>query len=132
MTSTMQFDLVSPERSFASLEASAVDLPGSEGDMTAMVGHAAVMTSLRPGLVRIHTEGDVREFVVSGGFAEVTANETTVLAEWVLPREEASRSSIDGLVAEAQRSIESAEGGDKDLAEKNLADTRQLLVTLGL
>ncbi len=132
MASTMQFDLVSPERSFASMTASAVELPGSEGDMTAMPGHAAVMTSLRPGLVRIHARNDVTEFVVSGGFAEVTADGAIVLAERVLPKAEADLAAIEALVAEAELAIKSTEGDRKDLAEKTLADTKQLLVALSL
>ena len=54
MPEMMQFDLVSPERMVASFEVSAVDLPSSEGDMTAMPSHAAVMATLRPGVVRAH------------------------------------------------------------------------------
>ena len=49
MADTMQFDLVSPEKSLASLAAREVQIPGSEGDMTAMPDHAPTITTLRPG-----------------------------------------------------------------------------------
>jgi F-type H+-transporting ATPase subunit epsilon len=50
---TMQFDLVSPERRLASLQASEVQIPGADGDMVAMPGHAPVITTLRPGILRV-------------------------------------------------------------------------------
>jgi len=53
MANTMQFDLVSPERRLASGEATEVQIPGAEGDMTAMPDHAATITTLRPGLLRV-------------------------------------------------------------------------------
>jgi len=51
MASTVQFDLVSPERRLASFPATEVQIPGAMGDLTAMEGHAATITSLRPGLL---------------------------------------------------------------------------------
>ena len=53
MADTLQFDLVSPERSLASLEASEVQIPGAEGDFTALPDHAPVITTLRPGVLRV-------------------------------------------------------------------------------
>ncbi len=51
MAYTMQFDLVSPERSLASVPVREVRLPGSDGDLTAMPGHAPTIVTLRPGMV---------------------------------------------------------------------------------
>ncbi len=48
----MQFELVSPERNLASLDAASVKVPGADGDMTVMMGHAPTITMLRPGLLR--------------------------------------------------------------------------------
>ena len=53
MADTMQFDLVSPERSLASVPVREVRLPGSDGDLTAMPGHAPTIVTLRPGLVTV-------------------------------------------------------------------------------
>ncbi len=47
---TIQFDLVSPERKLASLDASEIQIPGSDGDFTAMAEHAPIITTLRPTL----------------------------------------------------------------------------------
>ena len=50
MADTMQFDLVSPERRLASMQVTSVQIPGADGDMTAMEGHAPTITTLRPGV----------------------------------------------------------------------------------
>ncbi|MDO7732626.1 MAG: F0F1 ATP synthase subunit epsilon, partial [Paracoccaceae bacterium] len=49
MAAAVQFDLVSPERRLASVQAVEVQIPGADGDMTAMEGHAPTITTLRPG-----------------------------------------------------------------------------------
>ena len=68
---TMQFDLVSPERRLASLEVTAVQIPGADGDLTAMPGHAPVITNLRPGILKVESPSGNTDYVVTGGFAEI-------------------------------------------------------------
>ena len=86
MADTLQFDLVSPERKLASLEATSVQIPGMAGDFTAMPQHAPFLTTLRPGVVKVIAAGETTEFVVTGGFAEVSPTATTILAEYATPR----------------------------------------------
>ena len=129
---SLQFDLISPAKSFASLAASAVDLPASEGDMTAMPGHAALVATLKPGMVRAHADDGISEFLVTGGFAEVTAESTVILAEHVLPKGEVTRAIVEELVESAEEAAAGKEGAELDLAQKNVADTRALVGTLGL
>lgn len=121
------FDLVSPERRLASVAAREVLLPGSDGDMTAMPGHAPVITTLRPGLIRVVHERGVDEFVVSGGFAEVTATGVSVLAEQGFGRSEFTAEHHARLVEEARTGLTAAqdipnEPGPVDDAAKLLAD----------
>ncbi|HRM76231.1 MAG TPA: F0F1 ATP synthase subunit epsilon, partial [Paracoccus sp. (in: a-proteobacteria)] len=82
MADTMQFDLVSPERNLISVAAREVRLPGSEGDLTAMPGHAPAIVNLRPGLVTLVTaDGTQIEFAVTGGFVEINGESVSLLAE---------------------------------------------------
>lgn len=132
MADTMQFDLVSPERSLASLAATAVQLPGAEGDMTAMPDHAPVITTLRPGIVRVQSpEGDA-EFVVSGGFAEVTASSASVLAERALPVGEVTQAVLDDMIAAVAALGEGASAGDLDSVAKQTAEIAAMAAELGL
>jgi len=99
MADTMQFDLVSPERKLASFQASDVQIPGAEGDMTAMPDHMPVITTLRPGLVRANGPDGTQEYVVVGGFAEITSTSISVLAEEAIPRDEVTAETMDRLAA---------------------------------
>lgn len=132
MADTLQFDLVSPERKLASLEANAVEIPGSEGDFTAMPDHAPFLTTLRPGLLKVKAGSEVSEYVVTGGFVEVSGTSTSVLAEQAVPKGEMTREIYDAMLAEAEEATVGAEGILKDLADKHLADTRALQDILSL
>ena len=120
MAGTMQFDLVSPERRLASFQATEVQIPGADGDMTAMEGHIPTITTLRPGILRAVSAAGTKAYVVTGGFAEITATGVSVLAEQAVPLEELTPVSLDKLVAEASHSA--AIGSDKAAADKTVAD----------
>lgn len=127
MAGTMQFDLVSPEKRLASMAATEVLIPGTEGDLTAMEGHAPTIISLRTGTLRVcNVDGTVKSFVVTGGFAEITGSTVSVLAERVVPFEEATGTIIDTILAEARSLAAAALPEDKDMAEKNVADALAL------
>jgi F-type H+-transporting ATPase subunit epsilon len=77
----LHFSLVSPERELFSGDVDQVDAPGTEGDFGVLAGHAPFMTTLKEGVVRVYNDGRVRSFEVRGGFADVTPEGLTVLAE---------------------------------------------------
>ncbi len=81
MALKLHFSLVSPERELFSGEVDQVDAPGSEGDFGVLAGHAPFMTTLKEGWVKVHVEGGIRTFDVHGGFADVTPEGLTILAE---------------------------------------------------
>ncbi len=124
----VQFDLVSPERRLASVEASEVQIPGADGDMTAMADHAPTITTLRPGVLTVVHGGGSDEYVVSGGFAEITADSVSVLAEQALPKAEVTQEVYDAMVEEAKEAYGRAqetfknEPGPVDDAAKLLSD----------
>ncbi|MEM8591574.1 MAG: F0F1 ATP synthase subunit epsilon [Pseudomonadota bacterium] len=121
-----QFDLVSPERRLASFEAIEVQIPGADGDMTAMPDHSPVITTLRPGVLRaVGADGD-QAFAVTGGFAEITPTGASVLAERAMPLSEVTGEVIDGLIAEAKENAAEASGEAKDVADKLVSDYEAL------
>ena len=130
MASTVQFDLVSPERRLASFPATEVQIPGAMGDMTAMEGHAATITSLRPGVLRVVASDGVKAFVVTGGFAEISATGVSVLAEQAVPLDELSPAALDALVADACEAA--AVNSDKDAADKAVADLHAMRASAGV
>ena len=120
MAGNLQFDLVSPERRLASVVASEVQIPGADGDLTAMEGHAPTITTLRPGILRAVAADGVKAYVVTGGFAEISASGVSVLAERAVPVDELTPALIDALVADACEAA--AVISDKDTADKAVAD----------
>ena len=130
MASTVQFDLVSPERRLASFPATEVQIPGAMGDMTAMEGHAATITSLRPGVLRVVAAEGTKAFVVTGGFAEISATGVSVLAEQAVPLDELTPAALDALVADACEAA--AVNSDKDAADKAVADLTAMRAATGI
>jgi len=90
------------------------------GDMTAMEGHASTITSLRPGLLRVSAADGMKAYVVTGGFAEISATGVSVLAEQAVPLDELTPAALDALVADACEAA--AVNADKDAADKAVAD----------
>lgn len=126
MADTLQFDLVSPERMLASVKAREVQIPGAEGDLTAMPDHAPTITTLRPGVLKVMGPEGEDKYVVTGGFAEISAERVSVLAERALHVRDVSRDVLDAFVADARAALEQAkENGDHNIvddAAKLLAD----------
>jgi F-type H+-transporting ATPase subunit epsilon len=116
----VQFDLVSPERRLASIEASEVQIPGAEGDLTAMAGHAPTITTLRPGVLRAVSASGAQAYAVTGGFAEINGASVSVLAERAVPLADVTAAMMDQLISEARARAETA--ADKAAAEKYAAD----------
>ncbi len=127
----VQFDLVSPERRLASVKATEVQIPGADGDLTVMEGHTPVITTLRPGILRAVGADGTTAFVVTGGFAEITAATVSVLAERAVPVAEASVAMVDGLVAEAREAAAKATGDTRDAADRLVADMLALKAAVG-
>ena len=77
----LRFSLVSPERELFSGDVDQVDAPGIEGDFGVLAGHAPFMTALKTGEVTVTDGGSSRVFEIEGGFADVTPDGLTILAE---------------------------------------------------
>ena len=126
----MQFDLVSPERRLASVQATEVQIPGADGDMTAMEGHTPTITTLRPGILRAVSASGTKAYVVTGGFAEISATGVSVLAEQAVPLDELTPAALDKLVADACQAA--AANSDKDIADKAVADLTAMRAAVSL
>lgn len=128
MADTMQFDLVSPERRLASFEVTSVQIPGADGDLTAMAGHSPAITTLRPGVLTVEGPEGTSEYVVTGGFAEISSRGVSVLAERAVSRGDMTQEHLDEMVEEAHHTYKKAkesyvnEPGPVDDAAKLLSD----------
>ena len=124
MADTTLFELVSPEKLVMSKEVSMVVVPGAEGLFGVLPRHTSMLSTLAPGVINVYDGDSVTDslFVVNG-FAEVTEERCTVLAEEVIPVEdidtEKYEKQIEALKDEASRSTDdSAEKITKNIEEQ--------------
>ena len=107
----LHFELVSPEKLVFSGEVQQVDLPGAEGDFGVLENHAPVVTTLRPGILTVHTAGGAQRFVVLGGFAEVSASGLTVLAEVAETVADMDRAVLATRITDLEQRISKTDAG---------------------
>lgn len=128
MADMLQFDLVSPERKLASGQARAVQIPGADGDLTAMPDHAPTITTLRPGVLVVEGENGEERYVVTGGFAEISPEATTVLAERAYPAAgEEARAALQSILEEVRGKAGAASGAEKDVFDKTADDLAKVI-----
>jgi F-type H+-transporting ATPase subunit epsilon len=100
----VQLEIVSPARLLLSRAVEMVVMPGYEGDLAAQENHAPMITLLRGGVIALYEGGQVTDrFFVGGGFAEITPDRCTILADDAVPVSELS-------AADAQARLQAAEG----------------------
>jgi F-type H+-transporting ATPase subunit epsilon len=105
------FELVSPEKLLFSGEVEQVDVPGIEGDFGVLAEHAPMVTTLRPGILTVHAAGGDQKIVVLGGFAEVSADGLTVLADVAEAVEDIDRGMIATRIDELENRISKTDAG---------------------
>lgn len=136
MADKINFELVSPERLLASVEAEMVVVPGTEGNFAVLPGHMPLVSTLRPGALEIYeTEGGAAtaRYFVAGGFAEVALDNFTVLAETAIPLEELNSDHLDQEIQNAREDLEDAgEDEEKRTAiEEKLAQLEDIKGIMG-
>ena len=118
MAETTLFELVSPERLILSKDVSMVVVPGSEGLFGVLPRHTSMLSALAPGVLDVYEEGEItkRLFVVNG-FAEVTGDRCTVLAEDVIPVEELNPDELEEKIEELR--VDARNASDSDVIRLN-------------
>ena len=119
MAETTLFELVSPERLILSKDVSMVVVPGSEGLFGVLPRHTSMLSALAPGVIDVYEEDSITErlFVVNG-FAEVTGDRCTVLAEDVIPIEELDPDELEKKIEEMR--VDARNASDKEADRLNV------------
>ena len=96
MADKLQFELVSPERLVLSEAVDMVVVPGAEGNFGALPRHSPLISALRPGIIDVYQDKAITDRIfVAGGFAEVTPERCTVLAEQAVRVKDIDRAAIE-------------------------------------
>lgn len=108
MAENFNFELVSPERLLLSEDVRQVVISATEGEMTVMAGHAPTMTTIKPGIVTVtRANGEKTQFVVLGGFADITPDGCRLLAETGSTIEDFDKVLLKRRIDELRAEIES-------------------------
>jgi F-type H+-transporting ATPase subunit epsilon len=124
----LHFELVSPERLLISDDVAEVDIPGVDGDMGILPGHAPVLSTLRPGVITVTRNGGQKERIfVRGGLAEVNSQGLTVLAEVAVPVAEFNSAILAQQVRNAHQDVADAQNDEtRRRAQENLDHLQEL------
>jgi len=148
MADKVQFELVSPEKLLLSEAVAMVVVPGGEGNFGVLPGHSLLISTVRPGIIDVYSDEQTQiseRIFVAGGFAEVTPERCTVLADEALPLSALDRAaaeqeakSLEGTVASLRDQVARPQGAERDTAaaelrtaERRLAVAAAKLAALG-
>jgi F-type H+-transporting ATPase subunit epsilon len=122
----VQFELVTPERLLISEAVEMVVVPGTEGNFGVLPGHALLISTIRPGTIEVY-EGQrvTRRIFVAGGFAEVTPERCTVLADQAVPADALDRSAIEAELQLVQGNLPSL----REQVSRSAGSERERLLT---
>ncbi|MBX3511458.1 MAG: F0F1 ATP synthase subunit epsilon [Hyphomonadaceae bacterium] len=131
MADKLHFALVSPEREVFNGEVDHVVVPGSEGEFGVLPNHAPVMSMIKPGALKVINEGAERRIFVNGGFADVTPEGLTVLAEEALDLASVDAAQLEQQLKNAQEDLRDANTDAKrETAQRALARLEALKAAL--
>lgn len=121
------------------MQVTEVQIPGADGDMTAMADHAPTITTLRPGVLKVSGPDGEAEYLVTGGFAEIGDGGVSVLAENAVAKADVTGDMLKGMIdtatdayAKAQELYTSDAAVSPDDAAKTLADVVALGEKIGV
>ena len=130
MADTVEFELVSPERLLVSEPVEMVVVPGAEGDFGVLPGHAPLISTIRTGVISTWEGGSVAARIfVAGGFAEVTPERCTVLADEAVALADADRGAVEARLRAAREAVAETEA-EREAAEAERAVAEALLAAL--
>ncbi|MBV8747449.1 MAG: F0F1 ATP synthase subunit epsilon [Xanthobacteraceae bacterium] len=108
---SFHFDLVAPDKLLFSGEVDQVDLPGMEGDFGVLAEHAPMVVLLRPGIISVIVGGQAERIVIFGGFAEISPQGLTVLADNATSIQDLDPAVLAQRVAEVEDKIKKLDPG---------------------
>ena len=131
MAEKLHFALVSPERELFNGEVDHVVVPGSEGEFGVLPNHAPVMSVIKPGALKVINDGAERRIFVNGGFADVTPEGLTVLAEEAVDLADIDAAQIEQQLKDASEDLRDANSDAKrEAAQRTLARLESMCAAL--
>lgn len=133
MADTTMFELVSPERLLMSKDVSMVVVPGADGLFGVLPRHSPLLSTLLPGVIDVYEDGSVTDRIfVAGGFAEVTEDRCTVLAEEATAVAELDLDQAEQNLAGLREAMQDATGSEADRLNRRIGESEAVLAAMRL
>ena len=117
----LSLEVVAPEKMVMSKTVDMVTISGTEGDFGVLPGHAALVSSIRPGFLEIEADKETEKMFIGGGFIEVLEDKVSILATEVLSAEQIDISDCEEKISKCNSDIDISETDvDKELIQKNI------------
>jgi len=113
---SLHLKIVTPEKTVFSDPVANVYLPGADGEMGALEGHAALVTALEPGELRYEKDGRIETLAVGSGFAEIDVDHVNILTDMALDEAEIDEEVAEAAMRRAEEKLKSIEH-DEDFEE---------------
>jgi F-type H+-transporting ATPase subunit epsilon len=110
---TLRLEIVTPEAKAYSEDAEMVILPGADGELGVYPNHVPVLTTLKPGELRVIKGGRETSLAVGEGFAEITADSVSVLTDMALQSAAIDEQAAEDAVARAKAAMEGDLGAEE-------------------
>jgi F-type H+-transporting ATPase subunit epsilon len=127
MNQSLQLDVVTPERRVLSESVNSVTVPGRNGEMQILPGHAALISELKTGVLTYNQDGTNFQLHVSGGFMEVNHDRISVLAEIAERPEEIDAARARLAREQTEKQLSSWSGSEEDLEKAQVKLERSLV-----
>ena len=113
MARTLRLEIVTPEAKAYSEDVEMVVLPGTDGELGVYPQHVPVLTTLKPGELRVFKSGQETSLAVGEGFAEITGDSISVLTVMALESTAIDESAAEAAVARAQAAMKEDLGSEE-------------------
>jgi F-type H+-transporting ATPase subunit epsilon len=131
MADTTMFELVSPERLLMSKDVSMVVVPGADGLFGVLPRHSPLLSTLLPGVIDVYEDGAITDQIfVAGGFAEVTEDRCTVLAEEATAIAELDLDRAEQRLVDLRGELKDATGIEADLLTRRVSDSEAVIMAM--
>lgn len=110
-----KLDFVTPERLLYSAEVEQIIVPGSEGEFTILSEHSPIISSLKPGFIKIYEElsNEPIIYFVTDGFIDMASNQLTILAQSAIEKGQLTAKKLEDIINMYQGEVDVTENDIK-------------------
>ena len=127
MSDQFNYKLVTPEKIYLEGDAQMVVLPGAEGDLGVLPNHSNIITSLRPGIIKVTNSDQTQSLFVEEGFIKFSNNELLVIAVGLEEEAALNNDSISGKIENYSSALDAADEAQKMKIQKKIDSLKLLL-----